>query len=117
MTLAFVDTGTSFYIYFGLWLVLVAAGLYVLFGSKNAKLKKAMLPALVILAGGMAFLWLVMSGVSQQMRYLLIPIIIIMIVLNLRRFKICANCASLVQGEFFSRPTRCHKCGADLNAR
>ena len=110
-------TEASFYIYVGLWLVLVAASLYLLFGSKNAKLKKAMLPILVILGGGLAFLWLVMSGVSPQMRYILIPIIIIMIVVNLRQFKICANCASLVQGEFFGRPTRCRKCGADLNAQ
>lgn len=111
------DTSSFRYIYFGIWVVLAAANLYLFFGTKNARLKKTMLPILAALAGVMVLLWFVLAGFSRQSLYFALPVVVLLIFLNLRQFKICDDCTSLVRGEFFSAPKQCHKCGANLNAR
>lgn len=105
------------YVYFGIWAALVAANLYILFATKNAKLKRTLLPILGALAGVSVLLFLVLADFSREALYLAVPVVILTTILNLRQFKICDSCASLVRGEFFGVPKECHKCGARLNGK
>jgi hypothetical protein len=90
------DKETIKYVYFGIWGVLAAANLFILFGTKNARLKRALIPVLGVLAGVSIVLFLALANFANQTLYLAVPFVILMIVLNLRQFKICDSCASLV---------------------
>jgi hypothetical protein len=105
------------YVYFGIWAALMAANLYILFATKNAKAKRMLLPVLGVLAGVSVLLFLVLNDFSRAVLYLAVPVVILISILNLRQFKICDSCASLVRGEFFGVPKECHNCGARLNGK
>jgi hypothetical protein len=102
------------YVYIGIWLTLLAANLFLLFGTKKPKLKRALLPILGGLAVISVLLFLTLADFCREALYLALPVVILITVLNLRQFKICDSCASLVRGDFFSVPKECHKCGAKL---
>ncbi len=104
------------YGYYATLVTLAVANLYIVFGSKNAKLKRALIPFVGVVAGVSVLLFLARLGFSSQTLYLATPILILMIVLNLRQFKICGSCANLVRGDFFGVPKACDKCGAKLSA-
>jgi hypothetical protein len=97
--------------------VLVAANLWLLFGTKHAKIKKTLLPVLAVLAGGSMVLLSVLADYPRDTLYLEVPLLILITVGNLRQFRVCGSCARLVRGEFFSRPKLCDNCGAKLGAR
>ena len=102
------------FIYFGVWAVLAAVNLYVLYGTKNVKLKRTLFPLLVIMAGGWVLLFLVVLGFSRHVLYIFIPTLILIAILNLRLIKFCDACGSVVKGEFFNVPKQCNNCGAKL---
>jgi predicted neutral ceramidase superfamily lipid hydrolase len=102
------------YAQYGILATLAAANFYIVFG-KNSTLKRALLPVLGALASVSLLLFLALIGLPSRMLYLAVPVVILMIVLNLRQFKICGSCSSLVRGAFFAVPKECHKCGAKVS--
>jgi hypothetical protein len=94
--------------------VLLAANVFILFGTKRAKVKKAFIPVLGVLAGVFVLFFLDLSGFSRSTLYLAAPVVIVLIILNLRQFTICHVCANLVRGPFFVAPKDCPNCGAKL---
>jgi FtsH-binding integral membrane protein len=111
--------GSNFVWYFrlGMWVVLVAASLWFLFGKKHAKIKQTLFAILAVLSGGTMLLLTVMTDYSRYLLYLDIFLIALITVGNLWQFRVCGSCASLVRGEFFSRPKVCDSCGARLGAK
>ena len=103
------------YIYFGLWGALAVANLYVLFGTKDAKLKRTIFPIFVILAGALVLLFIVLMGFPRHVLYIAFPNVILITILNLKLIKFCDSCGRVVRGEFFIVPKHCHKCGAKLS--
>jgi len=103
------------YIYFGLWGALAATNLYVLFGTKNAKLKRTLFPIFVILSGVLVLLFILLMEFPRHVLYISIPNVILITVLNLKLIKFCDSCGSVVRGEFYSVPKRCQKCGVKLS--
>ncbi len=103
------------YLFFGIWAIGILANLYLLFGTKNPKLKARLLPIIGVLAGAAGLMVLVQWGLPRTALYFVVPAYALLIVLNLRQFKICEGCASLVRGDWFSAPRECLKCGAKLN--
>jgi len=102
------------YGFFGIWLLLLAGNLFILFGTKHIKLKKALLPAMGVLAGIGILVFLALAGFSRWALYSAVPVAIVFISLNLRQFTICDQCGCLVRGEFFAAPTECPNCHANL---
>ncbi len=105
------------YIYFGVWAALAIADLYLLFGTKNAKLKRILFPLLVIFAGVWVLLFIVFLGFPRHVLYIAIPSVILITILNLKLTKFCDACGSVVRGEFFSVPKQCNNCGAKLRGK
>ena len=61
------------YICFGIWGVVAAANLFILFGTKNAKLKRPLLPVLGVLAGVSILLFLALADFANKTLYLAVP--------------------------------------------
>jgi hypothetical protein len=111
------DSNSVWYLRLGIWVVLVAANLWLLFGIKHAKIKKTLLPVLAVLAGGAMVLLALRADYPRDSLYLEVPLLILITVGNLWQFRVCGSCARLVRGEFFGRPQVCDKCGAKLGAK
>lgn len=110
------DGNSVWYFRLGIWALLVAANLWLLFGTKHAKLKRALLPVLVLAAGSMVVLS-VLANYPRETLYFEVAAMILITVGNLWQFRVCGSCARLVRGEFFDRPKVCDSCGAKLGSR
>jgi hypothetical protein len=105
------------YVLLGVFVIMVAANIYIISGSGNARLRKVMLVVFSVLGGALALVWLKLAGFSSKTFYLLVPAVVVLCVLNLRQFKICDDCGSCARGSFFRAPEECDSCGAKFQPR
>ena len=107
----------TFIIYFIILLMLGAVAPYLLFRTKNAKIKRILFPLLVILVGSwvLGFIWFL--GFPRKVLFIATVSVALVSFLNWRSFKFCNACGSTVRGESFSTPKQCSSCGAEFSDR
>jgi hypothetical protein len=93
---------------------LFAAAFFVL--SRNARLKRTLLPYVGVLLGGLFLAWWPLTaGFPLQAFYSFVPLAAVMVFLNVRALQFCQACGATVRGgALSSRPKFCPKCGAGL---
>jgi hypothetical protein len=104
-----------FWVFFGVWFALgVGTGCF-LWLSRNAALKRAVFPWVVIGAGVLfAFFAVLVSG-EMWMLAAAIPAVTLISFVNIRMTKFCDACgATLYNHAWFTRLRFCFKCGASL---
>jgi hypothetical protein len=83
--------------------------------SRNAPLKRTLLPYIGVLLGGLFLAWPLMAGFPLQAFYSFVPLVAGVVFLNVRAFQFCDACGATVRGgALSSRPKFCTKCGASL---
>jgi hypothetical protein len=100
------------YIYFAAWALLGIATCYVLFGIKQARLKRILFPILVLVASAMAPFFLYLMEFPTRVFYLAIPAAIAIAVLNIAFTKFCETCGSAYKSGAFGATAHCPKCNA-----
>jgi len=110
------DKSGLFAVFLVFWAAL-AIGSFLFFQfSRDAKLKRRVWPVLII-GSGVIFgsFVLYMTRGDTRILYIMIPAIILISFLNLRRTRFCDSCGrSLHWQPVFSRPQFCPHCGAQL---
>ena len=86
--------------------------------SKNAALKRALLPYAAVVLGGLFLAWLWQAGIRQEALYTFGPLVALMVWFGARSLQFCGACGRTVRGAaIFSRPKFCPKCGEALRVR
>ena len=104
-------------VFVALWIALAIAGMWISYGSRNAKLKKRLIPLFVIGSGILfAIFFLVMT---RELLILLVfgPAVALISWMNLRMIRVCDSCGRTVYNPYwFKKGGYCVKCGAKLQA-
>ncbi len=103
-------------IFVGVWVILAITGFLLFFVSKNAKLKRNAWPPFVIGTGVLFALFVYLMGFPVDTFVVVGPVIILIMVLNLRSVKFCDECGKTIMNQNpFARREFCSKCGSKLN--
>lgn len=83
--------------------------------SKNAALKRRLLPYIGIVFVCLTLGLLLESGFPTNSLYVFAPFILLVVGISLRTFQFCDSCGATVRsGAFSQRPAYCPKCGASM---
>jgi hypothetical protein len=109
------EAANIFPIFFGTWIVLGLSSFAFFHFSKDAALKRKVLPVMSVSTGilFLGFIWLM--GVRGEAMYLAVPAVILISLMNLRVTKFCDSCGrTLFNQNPFSKTEFCPKCGSKL---
>jgi len=106
-----------FPIFFGTWVVLGIASIFMFFVNKNAAQKRKVWPPFVIGVGVLFAFFIYLMGFPVEVFAIFGPAIFIITILNLRTVVFCDSCGKTIMNQNpFSKPEYCQKCGSKLNA-
>ncbi|MCW8108484.1 hypothetical protein OPS25_08250 [Alteromonas ponticola] len=104
-----------FFIFSGVWIVLIIISFLVFFVSKNAERKKKLWVPFIIFAGALFIVVMYLMDSDKEEIYFMVPMIVLISFFNIRSTKFCSACGKTNKNyNFFSQPKYCSDCGQAL---
>lgn len=98
------------------WLVLGAIASYLFYFNKNVELKRKAWPLFNIFVGVLFVGFISQMGFPQQMLFIAIPGVAIIVFLNMRSVNFCSNCGRIAQARTpLAKAEFCSHCGANVD--
>lgn len=107
----------AFFIVFGIWVLLGAAGSWLFYVNRNVRFKRKYFPWYASLAGTLFVAFVAVTGFPLPGVACMVPVVALITYMNIRGTQFCDACGrTVIQQSFFSRPKFCPKCGAPFGA-